>query len=140
MTLVTRSVLADQVFGSFMPRREFKLEALAQKPRWNDVAAFEHQLRFRAEEQGREFEQRRRSGDAIGHAPCLSERRHKLAIGERVGRGQVDGPIKVIPRNEEFDGASEVKGVNPRNKLAAVALCAPQAETNQIEQKLEGPA
>ena len=61
-------------------------------------------------------------GQAVGHLPGLAQRGHELAIGQRVGRGEVDWAIDLFMIDQELDGAGEVDFVNPGDELAAVAL------------------
>jgi len=55
----------------------------------------------------RRFQWRERGGEAVGHAPGLAQTEHEVAVGERGGRGEVDGAVEVFALDEEIDGAQK---------------------------------
>src|ERR1700722_16872999 len=57
-----------------------------------------------------------------------------------MGRGEINGAGNFLAVDDEFDSAGEVGFVNPRNILAAIALCSAEAEADQPREHGEDAA
>src|SRR5271165_809548 len=132
--------LSDKVLRGFRPGGELEVEAGLEQARRDDAAALQYELRFGAQEERAEFEERRRGGEAVGHAIGLAQRGHELAVGQRVRGGDVDRAVDAVAGDEEFDGAREVERMHPGDELASVALAASEAEAHEVEQDGESAA
>ena len=137
---VYKRQLADEVFGGFWPVRELEGKAGIEQACWNDAAALEYEFGFGAQKECADLDGQSRGGKAVGHAPGLAQGEHEFAVGERVGRGEVDGAVEVFALDEEVDGAAEVGFVNPTNELTPAALRSAEAEADEIEKGFKGVA
>lgn len=138
--LAVGSPAGDQVVGSLGPGGVFEGEACGLKAGGDDLAAFEDEFGLRSHQEGADFEHPGGGGKADGGAPGLAELAHEVAVGERVGRGKVDGPFKIFAGNQEFDGAGEVGVVDPGDELVARAGGASESEANEGEEDVEDAA
>ena len=85
--------LADEVGCGFGPGGKFEWKTGVEETAGNNVAAFENQFRLRAQEEHCNFEERGGRGQAVGHVPGFAQRGHELAIGQWMGRTEIDGAV-----------------------------------------------
>src|ERR1019366_5305912 len=113
---------------------KFKLESGLKKAAGHDAAALEDQFWLGSQEKHANGQERRGRRQTVRHLPGLAKRDHKLAVGERIGRGEINGAVDLLMFNKEFERAGEVGLVNPGNILAAVPLPPAEAGPHQTRQ------
>src|SRR5947209_7691571 len=130
----------NQVGRRATPVRKSKLKTGFDEARRHDSPALEDELGFGAQDEGADLEHPvgRRQPDwrPVGSA----QGGHEIAIGQRSGRGDVDGAGQVGAGDEEFDRLDEVCVVDPRHELATGTGRAAQTHPNQVEKDLESSA
>lgn len=97
MTSVLNAAAAGyQVRGRVLPRWITELEALLCEQTGKSAAAFENELGFGLHGDGAELEHPGGGGKAKGDAPGLAEDAHEVAVGERLGCGEVDDAVGLV--------------------------------------------
>src|SRR5436309_9532190 len=65
-------------------------------------------------------------GQSKRHSAPSTDDSHNLALRNRVRRGHIDQPAKIVAVDQPFDGAPEIFLVNPRNELVSTGNRAAQ--------------
>src|SRR5258708_32051817 len=130
----------DEVAGGLRPMGKSELEAGGEETAGDDLATFQDELGFGAHEEGADFNHPRGGGQADAGAPGFAYRAQKVAIGMRVGGGEVYDAGEVLGGDEEFDGANEIGFVDPGDELIAGAIGAAEAVADEREEDIEDSA
>ena len=80
----------DEVAGGRGPEGESELEAGVEETAGDDLAALQDELRFGAHEEGADLDHPRSGGQADAGAPGFADRAQEVAIGKRIGGGEID--------------------------------------------------
>src|SRR6266581_6912683 len=108
-----RSPALHQVSRGRVPVRELKAETGFQQPPGNDSPALEDELAFGAQDESADLQHPVRGRQPDWGSKRMAHGGHEFAIGQRVGRGNVDGAIEIRMRDEEIDRLREVGVVDP---------------------------
>ncbi len=122
------TIAGHQITGSLRPVGEEEIKTRVEQAGRDNTAAFEDKFGFGAEQECADFEEPRGSGQADGDEPGGAESAQEVAIGEWVGRGEVDDAGELFVRDEEVDGVDEIGVVNPGDELGAWTLSASESE------------
>jgi hypothetical protein len=130
----------DEIACRSRPEGEGELKTGGEEAAGNDLAALENELGFGAHEEGADLDHPRGGGEADACAPGFANGTQEVAIGERMGRGEIDDAGKVLGGDEQFDRADEVDLVNPGDELIAGSIGPAEAVANEREEDVEDAA
>ena len=129
-----------KILGCGGPGWEVEGEAGFQEPAGDDTAAFQYKLGLGAHCQGTEFQHPLGGGQPDTGSGNLAKHGHEFLVRERVGSGEVYGPVHFRMVDEVADGADEVLFVDPGDVLAAVAVGAAEAAANEGHEDVKDSA
>src|SRR6202034_1625323 len=127
----------DQILCGRRPSCIFELEAGLEQARGNNLATLEHQFRFRAQQEGAQFQHSLCGWKTDASAPSFPQNSEELAVGKWVGGGQVHGAREFLPGDEEFNRPNEVGLMNPRDKLSTRQGSSTETVTNERKKYIE---
>ena len=115
-------------------------EARCEETCRNHSAALENELGFGAEGERSGLEHPLRRGQTEADSPGRAQLAHEFSVGQRIGRGDVDGSRQFVVFDDPAKRADEIAVVHPRDVLLAIPRPSAQSVAYETEQRVERSA